>query len=507
MDAPKRSTDAIVLTTRRLKLETQQEPIVLMHSECPIARSEGFAARAQVELHAAGRTALATLYQVSDSIVGAHEVGLSEVVWRRLGVEDGTPLTVRHPQPLQSMSDVRSKVYGHRLTPLQLRSVMHDIAAELYSDVQLAAFVTAFSSQPSDIGEMVALTRSMVDVGERLSWPGELIIDKHCVGGLPANRTTPLVVAIAASAGLTIPKTSSRAITSPAGTADAMETMAPVDLDSATMRRVVEREGGCIVWGGSVRLSPADDILIRVEKALDLDNSSQLVASVLSKKIAAGSTHVVIDMPVGPTAKVRSDAESEQLAHHLEQVGAELGLHVRPIRTDGRQPVGNGIGPALEAKDVLAVLHGSPGAPADLRQRAVQLGAAVLELGGAADAGAGGEMAESILGSGKALRKFEAICEAQGGFRQPPTAPLQDVVTATMDGHVSAINNRLLAKIAKLAGAPAAKAAGAELHVKLRDAVAKGQPLITVHAQSPGEMEYALAFARANTDTIQVGES
>lgn len=496
-----------MLTTRRLRLETQQEPIVLMHIDCPISRSEGFLARAQVEIHANGRAALATLYQVSDSIVGVHEVGLSEAVWRQLAVEDGTPVTVRHPQPLQSMSEVRSKVYGHRLGPRQLRAVIQDIAEERYSDVQLAAFVTAFSSQPADVREMVALTRAMVDAGERLSWPGELIIDKHCVGGLPANRTTPIVVAIAASAGLTIPKTSSRAITSPAGTADAMETMAPVDLDTVAMRRVVEREGGCIVWGGSVRLSPADDILIRVEKALDLDNSSQLVASVLSKKIAAGSTHVVIDIPVGPTAKVRSDPEAAALAAHIEQVGAELGLHVRPIRTDGTQPVGRGIGPALEAKDVLAVLRCSPDAPPDLRDRAILLAGAVLELGGKAGPGAGATMAGEILSDGRAMQKFEAICRAQGGFRQPPTAKLQDVVTATMDGRVSTIHNRLLAKIAKLAGAPAASAAGLELHVKLGERVAKGQPLMTLHAQSPGEMEYALAFARANAETVEIGDS
>ena len=501
------ATAAVILRTRRLKLETQHEPIVLMHSECPISRSEGFAARAQVELHANGRTALATLYQVSDSIVGVHEVGLSEVVWRRLGAEDGTPVVVRHPQPLQSMSDVRSKVYGHRLGPDQLSSVIQDIANERYSDVELAAFITAFSSQSADIREMVALTRAMVDVGERLSWPGELITDKHSVGGLPANRTTPLIVAIAASAGLTIPKTSSRAITSPAGTADAMETMAPVDLDTVAMRRVVEQEGGCIIWGGNVRLSPADDILIRVERALDLDNSAQLVASILSKKIAAGSTHVIIDVPVGPTAKVRSASAAAELAVHLEHVGAALGLRVQVIQTDGTQPVGFGIGPALEARDVLSVLRGDADAPADLRDRAILLTGALLELAAAADTGAGAELAESILSDGRALRKFESICEAQGGFREPPVAALKDVVRATIDGHVSTIDNRLLGRIAKLAGAPAAKAAGVELHVKLGYQVAKGQPLITIHAESPGEMEYALAFARTNADAIVIGDS
>ena len=492
------------LHIRRLGLETQHEPLVLMHVDCPVARSEGFTARAQIELMVNGRTALATLYQVRDGLVGAHEIGLSEAVWRRLGAEDGTPATIRHPQPLESMSAVRSKVYGHRLDATKISNIVRDVAQERYSDVELAAFIAAFSSQPADLDEMVSLTRAMVDVGDRLSWPGAIIVDKHCVGGLPANRTTPLVVSIAAAAGLTIPKTSSRAITSPAGTADAMETMAPVDLDVSAMRKVVDKEGGCIVWGGSVSLSPADDILIRVERALDLDSPAQMVASVLSKKIAAGSTHVILDLPVGPTAKVRTDQDAIQLSVHLQSVANELGLLVKPIQTDGSQPIGSGIGPALEARDVLSVLRREAGAPDDLSGRACLLAGALLEIAGGAAPGCGQSVARSILADGRAEAKFMAICEAQGGFREPPVAPLQQEIRAGFTGHVKAIDNRQLARIAKLAGAPAAKSAGVDLLIKLGDTVEKGQPLFTIHGDARGELDYACAYAAANPDTIEV---
>lgn len=488
----------------RLRLETQHEPIVIMRLDCPVAKSEGLAARAQVEVEAGGRTALATLYQFVDGMLQPDEVGLSEVVWRHLGVADGTPVQVRHPQPTRSMSLVRAKVYGHRLDDAKLKSIVEDITAERYSDVELAAFITAFSSQPPDQGEIVSLTRAMVAVGDRLSWPGEIIVDKHSVGGLPANRTSPIVVAIAAAAGLTMPKTSSRAITSPAGTADAMETMAPVDLDIPRMRAVVEQEGGCIVWGGSVRLSPADDILIRVERALDLDSPAQLVASVLSKKIAAGSTHVILDIPVGPTAKVRTEREARELSDRLVDVAAEFGLAARPSIGDGTQPIGIGIGPALEARDVLAVLRGGQGAPEDLRRRAIELAGALLEIGGAAPAGRGEAEAGEILDDGRALRKFMAICEAQGGFREPPIAPLRHVIEAPRAGQVAGLDNRVLARVAKLAGAPRAKAAGLEMHVKLGDRVGKGQPLFTLHGESRGELDYALAFAAANPDLVEL---
>lgn len=333
------------------------------------------------------------------------------------------------------------------------------------------------------------------------------MVDKHCVGGLPGNRTTLLVVPIVAACGLTMPKTSSRAITSPAGTADTMEVLAPVNLDVRSMRRVVERTGGCIVWGGSVRLSPADDILIRVERPLDLDSEGQLVASVLSKKAAAGSTHVLIDLPVGATAKVRSAQAAAALGRRLQEVGSAIGLHVALRVTDGEQPVGRGIGPALEARDVLAVLQGTPEAPADLRERALRLAADILEMGGAAPAGGGLTLATQVLADGRAWATFEAICAEQGGLRSIPVATHRHTVASPSTGRVSRIDNRLLARAAKLAGAPTAAAAGIDVHARLGDQVEAGQPLFTLHAQAPGELAYALQFVRSRPPIFQISEN
>ena len=346
----------------------------------------------------------------------------------------------------------------------------------------------------------------MIDVGERLDWGRDRVVDKHCVGGLPGNRTTLLVVPIVAACGLTMPKTSSRAITSPAGTADTMEVLAPVDLDIAAMRRTVERTGACIVWGGSVRLSPADDILIRVERPLDLDSEGQLVASVLSKKAAAGSTHVLIDLPVGPTAKVRSADAAQTLGRRLVEVGRAIGLQVSLRVTDGLQPVGRGIGPALEARDVLAVLRRQADAPDDLRQRALRLAGDILELGGAAPEGSGLRLATEVLADGRAWTKFAAICEAQGGLREVPQASHRRVVEARSGGRVTAIDNRVLSRAAKLAGAPKAAAAGVDVHARLGDIVQRGQPLFTLHAQAPGELAYARQYIETRPPIFQISE-
>lgn len=492
---------------RRLGIDTYREHVVYMRADCDVCRSEGFESQSRVLVGTESRSIPATLNVVLSNLIQPGEAGLSESAWTALVASDGQPVIVRHMPPPRGMSDVRAKVFGRELDADEYTTIVEDIGAGRFSNVQVAAFLTASATAGMSTEEIVALTRAMIAAGQRLAWPSPVVADKHCIGGLPGNRTTPIVVSIVAACGGVIPKTSSRAITSPAGTADVMETLAPVDLDLKTMRRVVDSEGACLAWGGGVSLSPVDDLLIRVERPLDLDSDGQLIASVLSKKAAAGSTHVLIDIPVGPTAKVRTRNHADTLANSMRAVGNALGLTLEVVQTDGSQPVGWGIGPALEARDVVAVLEGRQGAPADLRLRAESLAGRLLELIGLADRGTGDSLAAQSLDSGKALQKFERICEAQGGRRTPPVAAHTRPVTSVRPGVVASIDNRRLARVAKLAGAPRSPAAGLDLHVHTGSAVGKDEPLFTVHAQSPGELNYALRFLESEPPIVEVRES
>ncbi len=499
-DAPRPHT----LRPRRLGIDTRQEAVVYMRQDCHICRSEGFTAQTRIQISANGHSIIATLCTVTSDLLEHGEAGLSESAWRLLSATEGGEISFAHPPLVESLGLMRGKIYGQRLTTRSAQQIIQDIVAGRYADVHLSAFITACSGRALDRNEMVALTKAMVSTGSQLDWGRQPIADKHCIGGLPGNRTTPIVVAIAAACGLIIPKTSSRAITSPAGTADTMETLTTVHLDVPAMRRVVEQEGGCIVWGGAVDLSPADDLLIRVERLLDLDSEGQMVASVLSKKISAGATHVVLDLPVGPTAKLRTPADANHLTSALRSVAGAMGLHVRVMLTDGTQPIGRGIGPALEAHDVLAVLRNDPSAPQDLREHALHLSAGLLELVLQFSARDALAKASTALDDGSAWRKFEAICQAQGGLREPPKAAYTHPVLAAHSGTVINIDNRVLAKIAKLAGAPGAKAAGLEFHTPLGTVVEQGMPLYTVHAVSRGELAYALDYVRNHPGFIKL---
>jgi thymidine phosphorylase len=413
-------------------------------------------------------------------------------------------VTVAHAKPPSSLHAVHRKIAGERLEYKDYEAITRDIVELRYSKIELAAFLVACTEAGMEREEVLDLTLAMARSGEQLDWNEPLVADKHCIGGIPGNRTSLLVVPIVAAHGMFIPKTSSRAITSPAGTADTMEVIAQVELAPERLREIVRSERGCLAWGGTTRLAPVDDILISVERPLSLDSPGQLVASILAKKLAAGATHLLVDIPVGPTAKVRSEGAALRLRKLFEFVGDRVGLEIEVIITDGRQPIGRGIGPVLEARDVMQVLENDPAQPRDLREKALQLAGRILEFDPDVRGGQGYVLARDILESGRALAKLLAIAAAQG----PSTVSrelgrLRSTVDAERDGSVTAIDNLQMARIARLAGAPMDQGAGVDLFKKLGDEVKKGEPLYAIHAEFDADFAFAKeAAAKSNGYTV-----
>lgn len=489
-----------MLKLRRMAIDTYRENVAFLARDCPLYRVEAFQALAKIEISKGGRTILATLNIVDDPrLLGRDELGLSEQSFAQLGLPEGDTVTVAQATPPASHEAIRAKVLGQALGQDDFDAIIRDIASNRYSKPEIAAFLIASASFLST-EEVLALTRSMAAVGRRLAWTERPIVDKHCIGGIPGNRTSMIVVPIVAAHGLTIPKTSSRAITSPAGTADTMEVLARVDIDADEMRDIVERTRGCLVWGGHVNLSPADDILISVERPLGIDTREQLVASILSKKLAAGSTHLIIDIPVGPSAKIRSVRDAVRLRKLFEFIGDQVGLTLEVELTDGAQPVGCGVGPVLEARDVMRVLERDPSAPRDLRDRALLLAGRILEFDPKLRGGKGRERARELLDSGAAAQQMRRIVAAQG-----PSTVSRDLGSLVQDvpapgaGVVGSIDCYRIARIARAAGAPGDRGAGLDLFKKIGMPVQAGEPLYRIHAAHPSDFRFAVDMAAADS--------
>ena len=487
---------SVNLTLRRVAIDTYRENVAYLHRDCAVYRAEGFQALSKVAVRVNGQCILATLNVVDDlRIVGCHEVGLSEDAFQQLANPNTHTASVSQAEPPESIGALHRKLAGERLSREDFHSIVRDIAQLRYSKIELTAFVVATNRDELDREEVYFLTDAMVASGRTLNWHEPLVVDKHCIGGIPGNRTSMLVVPIVAAYGLLCPKTSSRAITSPAGTADTMEVLARVELPFELLVEIVRQQRACLAWGGTANLSPADDVLISVERPLRIDSAGQMVASILSKKIAAGSTHLVLDIPIGPSAKVRSMPEAQHLRRLFEYVAGRMNLSLDVVITDGRQPIGNGIGPVLEARDVMQVLQSDPRAPNDLRQKSLHLAGRLIECNPEVRGGEGYAIAREILDSGRALAKMNNILAAQGSHhfdhQHPPLGLLSFDLAATDSGVVTGIDNLQVARLARLAGAPTVIGAGVDLFRKLGDPVASGDVLYRVHASYPSDLEFA----------------
>jgi thymidine phosphorylase len=496
---------------RHMRIETLRERIIIIHRSAVAKGNLGFNPmdRARVigidPLTGEKRQVSGVLGFCTDTLIAEDEIGLTEDAFRDLGLPEGTTVSATLAVAPPSLDLVREKLRGGRLNRAAFDAILTDVTRHRYSRVELAMFVMACAMRTLDLDELVDFTRAMVATGSQLQFGAGPIVDKHCIGGIPGNRTTMIVVPILAALGLTVPKTSSRAITSPAGTADTMGMLADVALGAERMRQVVERTGACIAWGGALELAPADDILITVERPMEIDTEAHMVASILAKKKSVGATHVLIDIPLGPSAKVRTLAEAERLGALFRAVSERIELRVDIEITDARAPIGRGIGPRLEALDVLAVLRREPDGPGDLREKSLFLAARLLEISGKVAPAGGYHAAQAALDSGAALSKLEQIVQAQGAREMPAAALFQAVVGAPGDGRIREIDNWEIGRVAKLAGAPANVAAGVRLLRTVGDIVARGEPLLEIHAESEAQLEFARSHAVSCADLVQFG--
>jgi thymidine phosphorylase len=338
------------------------------------------------------------------------------------------------------------------------------------------------------------LIEAFLENGNTLKLNKKIIADKHCIGGIAGNRTTPLVISICSAAGLTIPKTSSRAITSAAGTADVIETISPVDFTIPELKKIIDKVNAFMIWGGALDLVPADSEILRVEKLLRLDVPSLLLASILSKKISVGSTHVIIDIPFGQSAKV-SKSHALKLKHDFEALGKYFKIKIKCLLTNGEQPIGNGIGPVLELIDILKILQNKEDSPQDLKEKSLFLSGQLLELTGKSKTGEGIELAREILESGKAYEKFKQIIEAQGGrIAHLTPGEFKFTFKAEKTGKIKEINNKKINDLARAAGCPSDKASGLYLYHHLHEQVKKGDDLITIYSLTPYRLKKAKEF-------------
>ncbi|MCG2782467.1 MAG: AMP phosphorylase [Candidatus Altiarchaeales archaeon] len=471
-----------------------EKPIVIMNEAD--AKFLGVYVSGRVSLSYRGKEVTA-IVNTTKSFVDEHEIGLYKDVTDTLKVRAGDKIMLKPTERPKSVEFIKKKIDGYTLNYEEIYSIIKDVVDDNLSSIELTAFVTGGYMAGYNLDEIVSLTQAIVKTGRQIDF-GDDIVDKHCIGGVAGNRTTMLIVPIVAAAGATIPKTSSRAITSPAGTADTMEVLAPVDFGVEELQRIIRKINACISWGGAVNLAPADDKIIQVEYPLSLDAEGHVLSSVMAKKISVGSDYILIDIPVGVGSKVPNPEKADEMKHNFIELGKRLGVAVDCVITNGSSPIGNGIGPALEARDVLLSLENN--GSVSLVKKSVMLAGNLLELAGKAKKGTGRRIAKRILDSGKAKAKMMEIIEEQGG--NPEIKPddikigkKEETIKSDVGGRLKFINNKEISAIARAAGAPRDKTSGLYLHINPGDFVDKGDALFTIYSSKNRRLNNAMELA------------
>lgn len=397
-----------------------------------------------------------------------------------------------------ALEAIKKKLVGRTINYEEAYAVMNQFSKKELGDVFVAYFTAASFKEGFNDDELHYLTKAMVETGKKFDFKG-IVADKHSIGGMPGTRATMIVVPIIAAAGFLIPKTSSRAITTPAGTADCMEVLAPVEIPLDKIQRLVDRTGGCIVWGGHLGIAPADDIIIRVEEPLAFESFDKVMVSILAKKVAATSNLLILDIPVGPTMKVKYVKDAIAFGERFTRLAKRFDITVKPEVNYQYEPAGSGIGPLLEANDALKVLEQTADRPMALEHKSLKLASRLLDMcyQKAGRSGDGLIIAEEILRSGKALKKFREILEAQGGDPEVtsttiPLAPYRKEIPATEDGTVNMVNNYNVSALAKILGAPWQKKSGMILHARYNAKVSKNDILVTLFSEDEKKLNEAV---------------
>jgi len=451
------------------------------------------------------REVVATV-DVSERIIEKGEVGLFLETLEALGAKKGEVVDVIPCERLASTLYIRKKLEGKELKEDEIFEIIRDIVNNKLSEIEIAYFVASTFTREMSLRETYFLTKAIVETGKRLKLNKYPILSKHSIGGVCGNRISLIVVPTIASLGYTIPKTASKAITSPTGTADTMEVFANVGFSLEELKEIIEKVGACIVWGGSLDIAPADDKIIKIEHPLMLDPKAQMSASILAKHIGMGTTHLILDLPIGEGAKLKNYSSARKFLGDLKWIGRKFNLKIEGVITKANEPIGNGIGPALEARDCLLILENKLNG--SLKEKAKLIGSKLLNL-----VGVGFERAREIfeisIRKGKALEKFREIIEAQGGNRNVRVNDIEIGsytydAKAKKDGRVLHIDDNLIALVARAAGSPKDKGAGIYLHKHLNDKVKKGEKVLTIYAESERKLTEAIDLLKKEKKIIVI---
>ena len=494
-----------MLSLKHVPINSFDENVAYLNKDCSIYKIDNIKSLTRVEVHG-GEKPLYAFLQITDSnkIVKPGELGLNSEAFAKLGLPEGEKVSLSLTLPPPSLGAIKRKIAGNVLSAKDYAAIVSDIASNRYSTAEVAAFLVAIGSFFTP-AEMVDFTEALC--GEKvLDWEREEIVtDYACVDHVPANKVDLIVAAIVAAYGLPMPKVLSSNVGGGAGVVDAMKVLANVDMGVADFKKQVWEKRAAIADFDKADICPADKIISQIERQSGIVTMERTISSIIANKMAMGITHLLLDIPVGARAKIKNTAEAMRLRKVIEYICDMCGLNVDIAITDASEPIGNGIGAVLEARDIVKVLKNKDDAPEALREKALFIAGRILEFDPKLRGGQGYLVAKEILKSGKALDAWKQIVKSQGEKEIDSLGHLTKDIVAEKSGKVKRINTSLVNKIAILAGAGQYAGAGVDLLLKTGDNVSKGDTLYRIYSCNSSDFSLAIDLIENEESPFEIG--
>ena len=422
-----------------------------------------------------------------------------------------TNLGSKGVEPFAAVEIIAAKRDRNELTDKEIDWAVDAYTRGVIADEQMSALLMAILLNGMNSREISRWTNAMINSGERMNWSAldRPTVDKHSTGGVGDKITLPLAPLVAACGGA-VPQLSGRGLGHTGGTLDKLESIPGwrASLSNEEMLKVLQ-DTGAVICAAGAGLAPADKKLYALRDVTATVEAIPLIASsIMSKKIAEGTSALILDVKTGSGAFMSDPAKAAELARTMVQLGLDAGVKTRALVTAMDVPLGLTAGNALEVRESIEVLAG--GGPADVVELTILLAREMIDA-----AGIVGKDPADALKDGSAMDHWKRMISAQGGDPDAvlPVAREQQVILATQSGIMTKMDAMKVGVCAWRLGAGRSKqgekvqaGAGVEMHAKPGDYIAKGSPLLTLHTDEPARFERATEILNGAIEIVENGK-
>ena len=431
---------------------------------------------------------------LSDKYVQANEIWVTNDFLEEYPIMEWDTVLISFVQsnPL-SMQAIRKKLLWKKITDVEIDAVIEDIKNNKIHDLVLAYYVATSFFYKSDIHELAYTTKATAYTWDMYRFPW-IVAGKYCIWWVPWNETTMIVVPILASLWVTVPKSFSKAITSPAATGECVNVLMDIEFDKQEVIRITDKVWACLVRNEKLNLAPVNDRIIKVSSPLWMEPYARMISSIMAKNYAMWINHCLIDIPMWPTAKVATARDAKRVAKRFKEIWEYLWIKMDVQITDGSQPIGRWIWACLQAREALRILQQFKTRSKDLEEKSIFLASRILLLCWVAETIENAEnLAKTQLKNWEAWKKMQEIIKAQNWN---PNIKSEDVelwkfsfdVVATKNCVINKVDMRLLNTMVRWLWAPKEYKAWIYLHKKLWDKVKKWEVIYTMFSPSANKL-------------------